>query len=118
MGRPTGTLHVDDRGGTVRIESLSRFLEPHGTGDEAIFDIAGRFDSEPLIRPEATYVAVAVNGVVRAVTHTWANEPLGWQATLPPPVWKDGRNDLEVFVIEGTEGQPLLHRCELLPGAQ
>ena len=113
VGQPTRALHVEESGGAMDVDYLSRFREFHHAGDEIAFDLAGRFAGVQRKPRQPTYLAVAVNGVIRAVTRTWASEPEGWQAAPAPSAWREGRNDLQLFVIEGTDAQPVLRRCEL-----
>jgi hypothetical protein len=64
-----------------------------------------------------TFVTVAVNGTVRAVTRTWSAEPCGRLATPPLDAWHDGRNEVEVFVVEADVRGPILRRTVRLSRA-
>ena len=75
----------------------------------AVFDVSGRFGSP---RPE-TFVAVAVNGTVEAVTRTWESNARGWLATPRPDAWKRGRNTIDVFVVDGDDQGVLLRRTSV-----
>lgn len=76
---------------------------------EAIDIVGGRLaPAKPDGSP--TFVAVAVNGTVRAVTRTWSTEPRRWLATPPLDAWHDGRNEVEVFVVEADVRGPTLRR--------
>ncbi len=94
------------------MDYLSRPEKFDATDDETPFDVGGR--SEPARAGRGvTYVALAVNGVVQAITRTWDANSSGWLATPPLTAWREGGNDLQVFVVEGDERAPVLRRCEL-----
>ena len=115
VGRPVRELSVTGGGGRVEVDYLARFEHFDATAEETPFDVGGRFDHA---RPphRVTYIAVAVNGVVAAVTRTWDSNPSGWLATPAPSAWRKGRNYLQVFVIDGDEHAPALRRCDLRAG--
>ena len=78
--------------------------------DAVPFDVSGdlrgrRKGADP------AYVAVAINGVIRAVTRTWASKS-GWLATPPLDAWRRGGNSLEVFLIDESDAQPVLARLQ------
>jgi hypothetical protein len=79
--------------------------------DVVPFDVSGvlRDRSEGA---DAVHVAVSVNGVIHAVTRTWTTWP-GWLATPPPGVWRPGRNDVGVYLIEEAGGFPVLTEVRL-----
>ena len=68
---------------------------------------------EPSPERQPSFVAVAVNGTVRAVTRTWSAEPERFLATPPLDAWRNGRNDLQVFLVEGDARGALLRRLQL-----
>ena len=72
------------------------------------FDVSGQLHRESNGQP--AYVAVAVNGVIRAVTRTWTSRPDGWLATPPLDAWRRGENSVEVFLVEDAAGEPRLAR--------
>jgi hypothetical protein len=117
VGRAVRDLSVTVGGGQVEVDYLGRFENFAATAEETPFDVGGRFDGAGLARG-VTYIAVAVNGVVAAVTRTWESSPSGWLATPAPSAWRKGRNDLEVFVIDGNDRAPVLRQCELRAGAR
>ena len=96
LGRPVAELRVTDDGGRVELTHASDFESVDPTAPAVVFDVAGRFSSP---RPD-TVVAVAVNGVVEAVTRTWESNPRGWLATPRFDVWRRGRNTVDVFVVD------------------
>ena len=114
VGRRVADLPVQQSGGEVRVDYLAEFQDMDPSEDPVAFDIAGRF-ADARTR-SATYVAVAINGVVRAVTRTWRSAPGAWLATPPMTAWRDGHNTLDVFVVtEGPRG-PTLRRSVIRPG--
>lgn len=63
-------------------------------------------------------LAIAVNGVIRAVTRSWTfplGEPSGrWSAIVDERSFHAGPNDVEVFLISTSRGKPLLQRTTKL----
>ena len=111
VGRRLGELRVAGGGGTVEVEHLSAFLSFRATRTRVPFDVAGRLEGPP---PQGvTWIAVAVNGTVRAVTRTWDAEPARWLATPALDAWNTGRNQLEVFVVRGDDQDPVLLRSSV-----
>ena len=109
LGRAVGSLRVVDGGGTVEIAHAWEYESIDPAASEAACDVAGTFASP---RPD-TVVAVAVNGLVEAVTRTWESNPRGWVATPRFDAWRRGRNTIEVFVVERDQDGPLLRRAAL-----
>jgi hypothetical protein len=109
VGRPLTALRVADGGGAVEILESWAYQNVDPASDGLPFDIAGRFGSP---RPN-TVLAVTVNGVVEAVTRTWASNARGWLATPRLDVWRPGSNDLQVFVVETDSSGLLLRRAAL-----
>lgn len=109
VGRPLAGLRVTDGGGRVEVDALSEFEHMDIRAAAVPFDMAGRL-LPPDATNEPTYVAVAIDGTVRAVTHTWSSEPGRWLATPPLDTWRDGRNRVEVFVVRADADGPRLYR--------
>jgi hypothetical protein len=109
IGRPVGELRVVDGGGPVEILHAWEYDDVDPAASAAVFDVAGRFGSP---RPD-TFVAVAINGQVEAVTRTWESNPRGWLATPRFDAWKRGRNAIGVFVIERDDRGVLLRRTSV-----
>ena len=113
VGRPLDELAVSGNGGgTVEVDFLSEFRNIPPDGTEVPFDFGGRLP-EAATRGTPTYLAVVVNGVVAAVTHTWARQPDGWLATPPLDAWRAQNNEVQVFRLDEAGGRPVLRRCEL-----
>ena len=114
VGRPVRDLEVAGGGGEVHVDYLSDFENMDVSDESVAFDFAGRF--RPAQARGAIYVAIAVNGVVQAVTRTWRVLPADWLATPPSSAWRVGRNTLDVFVVsQGPQG-PVLRRSTIRPG--
>jgi hypothetical protein len=77
--------------------------------DAVPFEVSGQLH-DARTRAGPVYLAVAVNGVVRAVTRTWTLRAGGWMATPPLEAWHRGANSLDVFTIEEIAGEPVLGR--------
>jgi len=109
VGRPLAALRVQDGGGKVEVDHFEAFGQVDTRADPVVFDVGGRLAQA---RPDGspTYLAVAVNGTVRAVTRTWSSEPRGWLATPPLDAWRDGHNEVEVFVVDADTRGPILRR--------
>jgi hypothetical protein len=108
VDRPVGELRVTDDGGEVAVDHLSAFGAMNTAAAAVPFDVAG----ELLDKQDAgvTYVAVAVNGTIRAVTRTWSTDPTRWLATPPLDSWRDGPNELEIFIVDSDASGARLRR--------
>jgi hypothetical protein len=64
--------------------------------------VRGQFESTRP-PPPGMPVAIAVNGVVRAVTLVLPDSPTepSFGALIPEAAWRDGANQVEVFAVEG-----------------
>ncbi|RPJ77417.1 MAG: hypothetical protein EHM24_00125 [Acidobacteria bacterium] len=111
IGRPVAGLRCSGAGPAVAIDSLAKFLDYRPTPDESPFDVAGRFVGGQ--GGGVRYVALAVNGTIRAVTRTWESDPERWLATPPLDAWRTGRNDVEVFLVRGDDRRPQLWRAPI-----
>ena len=99
LGRPLTEMRIEDGGGNMTIAHLPEFNRVDPRAEMVPFDVAGEI-TNPTPRTSPTFVAVAVNGTIRAVTRTWSSEPNKWLATPPLDVWREGANDLQVFVVD------------------
>ena len=58
-------------------------------------------------------VAVVVNGEVAAVTRTYLSDgERAFYALVPSSVFVDGRNEVELLLVEGTGTDRTLHRLD------
>jgi arylsulfatase A-like enzyme len=109
VGWRAGDFHVDSSPDPVEVDQAWRYVHVDPRAPEVPFDISGRWSRDTSVASRSV-VAVAVNGIIRAVTMTWKNKPREWAATVPLTVWRSGRNELEVFEVEGTPDRPRLRR--------
>ena len=59
--------------------------------------------------PARIRLAIAVNGHVAALTRTWREGgQTRFQAIIPPDALVDGNNDIDVLMIEGSDGDHVL----------
>lgn len=107
IGRAVDGLRVEDANVTVTLDHAARFEKVDRYGAAVPFDVGGTI--EPAPEPPA-YVAVAVNGTVQAVTRTWESRPEGFMGTPPLEAWRQGRNEVDAFLIDGTDGNARLRR--------
>jgi hypothetical protein len=63
--------------------------------------------------PAPVDLAIAVNGVIAAVTRPWgdAENPGAWAALVDETVFRPGDNDVAVFLVSRLEGRPILARA-------
>jgi hypothetical protein len=109
VGRSVSDLATSSGGGSVTIASRDRFDRFERLAADVPFDVAGTLErAAGEVGP--VFLAVAVNGVVRAVTQPWLSEPTRWLATPPLEAWREGANAIEVFVVEETANGALLRR--------
>jgi hypothetical protein len=103
------SLHVVQSDTRVDVDYAWEYENVNPRAPAVPFDVSGRF-SEP--RPK-TFVGVAVNGILQAVSRTWDTNPRTWLATPPLDAWRNGRNEIDVFVIERDADGPLLRQTRL-----
>lgn len=114
IGKTVASLRTAPGGGQVTVDYLSEFERMDLEGDPVPFDVAGRLEHADGGDP--VYLAVAVNGVVRAVTRTWMEDPQHWLATPPLTAWQQGKNDLRIFLVTDGAGGPVLRQCTVRAG--
>ncbi len=80
-------------------------VDVHSLDTSASFipaQISGKMTSGWRHEPELS-LAVAVNGVIQAVTRTWggakATQPDDWSAMVPAAAFHDGENTIEIFEV-------------------
>jgi hypothetical protein len=106
VGQPLTALRIADGGGAVEILHPWDYEDVDPAAPAVPFDVAGRFGS-PF--PD-TVLAVAVNGVVEAVTRTWKVNPRGWLATPRLDAWRPGPNEIEVLIVDKDASGSVLRR--------
>jgi hypothetical protein len=109
LGHTPGEYRIVDRSeiADVRYWWLYDAFDPDA--DAVPFDVSGELRGRSEDAGPA-YIAVAINGVIRAVTRTWTSRS-GWLGTPPLDAWRRGRNTVDVFLIEESEGRPVLGRA-------
>jgi hypothetical protein len=112
VGAPVAGLDVGGGGGRVTIASRELFDRFDRFAADVPFDVAGTLERTDGAHGPS-FVALAVNGTIRAVTQTWESEPTRWLATPPLDAWRDGANAIDVFVVEEGSGGPRLRRTEI-----
>jgi arylsulfatase A-like enzyme len=110
VGRPVESLRVIAGEELTEVHDLWTYLRFDPAADAVPMDVSGRLLKRPAGNAPV-YIAVAVNGVVEAITQTWKTRPTEWVATPPLDVWRRGRNAVDVFLVEESAGQPVLRRA-------
>jgi hypothetical protein len=110
VGHPVTDYRIVASPEIADIRYASKYAQIDPDADSVPFDVSGDLRGRSK-GADPAYVAVAVNGVIRAVTRTWASKS-GWLATPPLDAWRRGRNSLEVFLIAESESHPVLARVE------
>ena len=115
IGQHTSRLRIADGECAVAVDYLSDFSRMNRHGAVVPFEFAGTFEGK--LPPEgAPFLAVAINGTVRAVTRGWRAAPREWLATPALDSWRNGTNAAEVFRIEASSSDTLLRRCTVREG--
>jgi hypothetical protein len=112
VGKTVAGLAVTGGGGRVTIASRELFDRFERFAADVPFDVAGTLE-RPRGGQAPAFIALAVNGTIRAVTQTWPSDPTRWLATPPLDAWREGTNAIDVFVLEDGAGGPLLRRTEI-----
>jgi hypothetical protein len=102
----------------VRLDGVSAYDKVNPDSAFLPVHITGRLEAET-IPGNALDLAIAVNGVVRAVTRSFAHKAntARFTAMLPEQTFRRGHNEVEVFLVrEGPDGLALLG-TELRPAA-
>ena len=94
-------ITIDQSARLARVDPEAPFLPAH---------ITGTLHSE-----EAGFIALALNGVVRAITRPWSFTVKGkhgrWSALLDPQFFRSGRNTVEAFGVTTHKDQITLVRA-------
>jgi hypothetical protein len=110
VGRPVTDYRVVASPQIADLRHVSKYAQFDPDADSVPFDVSGDLRGRRK-GDDPAYVAVAINGVIRAVTRTWASKS-GWLATPPLDAWRRGGNSLEVFVIGQSRADPVLARVQ------
>jgi hypothetical protein len=111
LGRRLATLTVASSDRSASIEQIEAFDRVDPRAPAVPFDVAGTLSPRESDAP--VYLAVAVNGTIRAVTRTFDSEPRRFVATPPLGAWREGDNDLDLLLVEGDERAPVLRRVDV-----
>ena len=115
IGQQTSQLQIADGDCAVAVDYLSDFSQMNRDGEVVPFEFAGQFEGK--LPPEGPpFLAVSINGTVRAVTRGWRAAPREWLATPALDAWRNGTNAAEVFRIEASSSETLLRRCTVREG--
>jgi hypothetical protein len=108
VGHAAADYRVVDRPENVDVRYAWQYDTFDPDADAVPFDVSGELRGRGEGTPPA-YLAVAVNGVIEAVTRTWTSRS-GWLATPRLDVWRRGTNQVDVFLIEESERRVVLGR--------
>ncbi len=115
IGQQTSRLQIADGDCAVAVDYLSDFSRMNRDGAVVPFEFAGQFEGK--LPPDGPpFLAVSINGTVRAVTRGWRAAPREWLATPALDAWRNGANATEVFRIEASSSETLLRRCTVREG--
>jgi len=116
VGLPLQRARVVDGGCAVSVENLAEFSRIDRDAGSIPFEVAGQLDpGSPTDR--LPFVAVSVNGTIRAVTRAWQTAPEEWVATPPLDAWRNGANSVDVLRVDESPAGPLLRRCTVRDGS-
>ena len=108
-------MPIVDGGCAVTVDYLSDFSRMDPDADRVPFEFGGQLD-EGGPSNRLPYLAVSVNGTIRAVTRPWQNAPREWIATPPLDAWRSGANDVGVFRVDPAPSGLVLQRCTVREG--
>ncbi len=115
MGQQTSRLQIADGDCAVAVDYLSDFSRMNRDGAVVPFEFAGQFEGK--LPPDGPpFLAVSINGTVRAVTRGWRAAPRQWLATPALDAWRNGANATEVFRIDASSSETSLRRCTVREG--
>lgn len=108
LGHSVSSLRVvQERGAKVQIDDTTLL----DSVDHASGFLPSFLEGHILPARARTPLAVALNGTIAAVTWTFAEEgQTRFSALVPGQALRDGKNAVEVFVLEGAGGKPRLAR--------
>ncbi len=115
IGQETSRLRITDGGCATVVDFLSDFSRMNKDAPVVAFEFGGRFEG-PLPRNHPPFLALAVNGTIRAVTKGWRAAPREFLATPPLDAWRNGENRIDVFAIQPSDGGPVLRKCTVREG--
>ena len=97
-------ITIDRPGSFTDVDLRSDFIPAYITGQV----------TPALLNGETVSLAVAINGIIQAITHPWSVPINGrhgsWSAVVPESSFQTGRNTVEVFVVSEVTGRATLAR--------
>jgi hypothetical protein len=117
LGRPVGQyVRTRSPGTTGSLDDPSRFRSVNPTAPQAPWAyVAGSIDG---VRRDAP-LAIALNGTIAGfsatVGYTDAIQTMPFWSVLPPQMFRQGRNDVAVYLIRGDAAAPELEPVRLEP---
>ena len=102
---PPVQITIDRPGSFTDVDLRSDFIPAYITGQV----------TPALLNGETVSLAVAINGIIQAITHPWSVPINGrhgsWSAVVPESSFQTGRNTVEVFVVSEVTGRATLARA-------
>ena len=101
---------IEDSGLTVEVKGRSFFEDVNPESPVLLTQIEGQLSSRPARRDSP--LAIAVNGVLEAVTRTspLVSEGRGFSALVRETCFQAGKNEVEIFAVSRLRGQTRLKR--------
>ncbi|GEM_PF-237141 len=106
--KPTELRSVTDQRLNVWIDNRDFYLNVDTRGDILLSQVSGKLYRQLPNKEE--HVAIVVNGVICAVTQTYKDGEGAFAAMVPESSFREGKNDVEVYLIDGKGGSPVLIR--------
>lgn len=101
LGQTVASLPVDDAPGGLSLEvaPMPALTNVNLAGPTLPVLVSGRVVSAGGFAPAEVRLAIALNGVIVATSRTWS-ETAEFRALMPPGALRQGRNDLDVFIVD------------------
>lgn len=111
LGRSPTAFEQRAGSATARIDHLTDYDDVDPEADAVPVALTARLQGVPAGR----VIAVAVNGRIRAVTRSYTDDDGGpaLLAILPPDSFRDGRNEIALFAVDGTGSGRRLVRMDV-----
>ncbi len=109
VGRRVSELRVTESDLTADLRYPWMYERFDPQAPDVPFEVSGQLHGRPADSPPV-YVAIAINGVVQAVTRTWTSQRDIWLGTPPLDAWQPGRNEISLFVVDESADGPSLAR--------
>jgi hypothetical protein len=116
VGRRVGELPVAASGGTAQVSGLSEYRQVDPASGRVPAWVAGRITRAAPGLPERPIVLAAINGVVGGVSETFSSagsDPTWFSAMVPDTLMRKGDNQLQLFLLDPSGGQPRLRPLAL-----